>query len=130
MQRLRSPGLEVDGVASPQKRPKPLHDISRERKANDIGIQQGVPGRAGSGRSRVTLEDQFNAAVGQRVRHVRRAAKVSQRELADRVNVHANWISRCERGAGMPSILLLERISVALNVPLRALVPRTQLMEK
>lgn len=50
------------------------------------------------------------------LRTIRSRAKVSQKELANRVGVSYPRISEIENGKGNPTIETLEKIAIALNV--------------
>jgi len=54
--------------------------------------------------------------VGRKVRRLRRVQDLSQDDLASRVGVSRNTISRFETGARMPSIEMLEKLAGALGV--------------
>jgi|SRR5215208_1036119 len=54
--------------------------------------------------------------VGRKVRQLRRVQDLSQDDLAARVGVSRNSISRFETGARMPSIEMLEKLASALGV--------------
>jgi transcriptional regulator with XRE-family HTH domain len=54
--------------------------------------------------------------VGRKVRRLRRVQDLSQDDLATRVGVSRNTISRFETGARMPSIEMLEKLATALGV--------------
>jgi transcriptional regulator with XRE-family HTH domain len=54
--------------------------------------------------------------VGRKVRRIRRVQDLSQDDLASRVGVSRNTISRFETGARMPSIVMLEKLADALGV--------------
>ena len=71
------------------------------------------------------LERAFAIELGRRVSYARRNMKLSQQQLAESVGSYRQLISRLECGRLVASAWLLERCAVALNVPLRALVPRT-----
>lgn len=61
-------------------------------------------------------EDYSELSFSYRLRAIREARGISQRELADRVGVTPNYISNYERGINVPSIQLLEWICEALKV--------------
>lgn len=71
------------------------------------------------------LERAFAIELGRRVSYARRNVNMSQQQLAEAVGVYRVLISRVECGRAVASAWLLERCAVTLNVPLRALVPRT-----
>jgi transcriptional regulator with XRE-family HTH domain len=54
--------------------------------------------------------------VGLNIQNLRRAAKLSQEELAHRASVHQTYLSGVETGRRNASLLVLERIAIALNV--------------
>ena len=59
----------------------------------------------------------FNQSdFGSRVRKCRKLAEITQEELANRIGVDRNHISRIERGAKACSIDLLVELSAALHV--------------
>jgi transcriptional regulator with XRE-family HTH domain len=58
-------------------------------------------------------EEQLGAAV----RELRKAAGISQRELAERSGIAKQAITNIERGATLPTLRTLERLAVALRVP-------------
>ena len=70
-------------------------------------------------------EREFAIDLGRRVQYARRMARMAQHELGAGVGVHRVTISRLETGQLVASAWLLEACAVVLNVPLRALVPRT-----
>jgi transcriptional regulator with XRE-family HTH domain len=53
--------------------------------------------------------------LGSRVAYHRKIAKVTQAELAERVSVATETISRLERGAAIPSLARLEKVAIALG---------------
>jgi transcriptional regulator with XRE-family HTH domain len=59
------------------------------------------------------------ARLGRRVAELRKAAKLTQEQLAEKVGVAPETISRLERGASVPSLRSLERIAAAVGVQLR-----------
>ena len=60
--------------------------------------------------------------VGSRLYVIRKKAKLSISELASNASVSAGMISQIERGKSNPSIKILDRLRVALDVPLTALL--------
>lgn len=57
----------------------------------------------------------FRERLGGAIRSRRRAARVTQEGLAERVGSSTEWVSQVERGLGMPSLDLLLRLSEALD---------------
>jgi transcriptional regulator with XRE-family HTH domain len=53
--------------------------------------------------------------VGLNVQRLRKAARLSQEELAHRAKIHQTYLSGVERGARNPSIQVLNRIARALG---------------
>jgi transcriptional regulator with XRE-family HTH domain len=58
-------------------------------------------------------EEQLGAAV----RELRKAAGLSQRELAEKSGIAKQAITNIERGATLPTLRTLERLAVALHLP-------------
>jgi transcriptional regulator with XRE-family HTH domain len=55
--------------------------------------------------------------LGSNLRKQRTGRGWSQEEFADRAGIHRTYVSDLERGARNPSILVLQRLAAALNVP-------------
>jgi transcriptional regulator with XRE-family HTH domain len=62
------------------------------------------------------------AEFGFAVRYHRRAAGLSQGELAERCSIHRTYLGGIERGERNPSLLNMLRIAEALDVPVSQLV--------
>lgn len=60
--------------------------------------------------------------IGHRVRDYRKAKKLTQLELARRISVSSETISRLERGVVMPSLDRLHGIAMELDVELHELL--------
>ncbi len=60
--------------------------------------------------------------VARRVREIRRARHMSQRQLAGRMMVPRTYISKIENGKAIPTLGSLERLAMALDVPVSQLV--------
>jgi transcriptional regulator with XRE-family HTH domain len=71
---------------------------------------------------RKTTDLQRETKVGRRLHELRKAAKLSITELGVRAGVSAGMISQVERGLSNPSIKILEKLHLALSVPLTALL--------
>ncbi|MET8468124.1 XRE family transcriptional regulator [Streptomyces sp. NPDC006422] len=56
--------------------------------------------------------------IGNRIREVRKARKLTVRELAERAGVSTGLVSQVERGLTDPSLETLRRLSAALGLPL------------
>lgn len=63
----------------------------------------------------------FNIRLGQRVKKLRKAKKLSQEALAEKVNKSVDTISNIERGIFPPRIETALEIAQALEIPLHEL---------
>ena len=59
--------------------------------------------------------------LGKRIRFLRKQKNWSQLDLALESNVNRNYISDLEKGRRNPTILVLEKIALALNIDLATL---------
>lgn len=59
--------------------------------------------------------------MGANLRHHRKAQRLTQAELAERVGLSTEMISKIERGAAAPSFEAIRRIAECLNLPEPAL---------
>lgn len=57
-----------------------------------------------------------NEKLGKRIRRARKDRKITQEELADRVDLHYTTISRIERGISNPPVQTVNKIAKALKV--------------
>lgn len=55
---------------------------------------------------------------GEAVRKKRKAAELSQEELAEKLGIHRTYMSFIERGIRNPSLLMIFKISRALKIKL------------
>ena len=55
--------------------------------------------------------------LGRNIRLARDAKGWSQEELADQAGVHRTYISGLERGVRNPTVTVVEKVAVALDVP-------------
>lgn len=55
---------------------------------------------------------------GEAVRKKRRAAELSQEELAEKLGIHRTYMSFIERGIRNPSLIMIFKISRALKIKL------------
>jgi transcriptional regulator with XRE-family HTH domain len=77
-------------------------------------------------------EDPWKArleALGALLREERRAAGLSQRELAERTKVSNAYLSQVERGRHEPSLRVLTAVASTLGVPLQALLARAGIID-
>lgn len=54
---------------------------------------------------------------GEKIRYVRKKRKMSQKQLADLLEIHENLIGRYENDATMPTAPVITKICEALDVP-------------
>ena len=54
--------------------------------------------------------------LGQNVRRLREAKGWSQEDYADRAGIHRTYVSDIERGKRNPTITVVEKLAVPLNV--------------
>ena len=59
--------------------------------------------------------------LGKRIRYLRKLRKWSQLDLALESEVNKNYISDLEKGRRNPSVMVLNRIVIALNIDLATL---------
>ena len=59
--------------------------------------------------------------LGMRIRYLRKSKKMSQLDLSLEADVNKNYISDLEKGRRNPTILVLNKIAVALNIDLATL---------
>ncbi len=69
------------------------------------------------------------AALGALLREERRAAGLSQRELAERAKVSNAYLSQVERGLYRPSAQVLKSIADALQVSVESMYARAGLLD-
>jgi transcriptional regulator with XRE-family HTH domain len=75
-------------------------------------------------RKRNTKEELTNLrSFASKVRLYRHALKISQSQLAEIIDCHINALGRIERAQADPTFIMIFRISKALNVSLRDLMP-------
>jgi XRE family transcriptional regulator, regulator of sulfur utilization len=61
--------------------------------------------------------------LGKNIKKARKKAGITQNELAEKVGVHASYISRIERGVVNPSYEVVESIAKALKVKSSDILP-------
>ncbi len=67
-------------------------------------------------------EYQILKRIGQRIRYYRRLKNLTQEELGEQANVSYKYIGEVERGRKKPSIIVIYRLSQALQMPMADLV--------
>jgi transcriptional regulator with XRE-family HTH domain len=63
-------------------------------------------------------EEKLEAALGNRLRDLRRQQALSLRALAEKSGLSANTLSLIENGKTSPSVATLQQIAIALNIPI------------
>jgi transcriptional regulator with XRE-family HTH domain len=66
------------------------------------------------------MSEDVRRMVGQNVKRLRLAAKISQAELAERMGVDRAYVSGLEQGQRNPTVVTLWHIAKALDVRMRA----------
>lgn len=64
----------------------------------------------------------IRAILGKQVQLARKAKNISQEELADLTGLHRTYISGIERGRRNPSLEVLERLAMGLDVKVHELL--------
>ncbi len=64
----------------------------------------------------------YDMSFGKRIKEIRASKKISQDELASKIGIHANHLSRYERDVTLPSIEVVKKIAQALEVSIDLLV--------
>ena len=62
-----------------------------------------------------------NKQLGMRVRYLREQKKMTLEDLSFEANVNKNYLSDLERGNRNPTVKILERIALALDISLETL---------
>ena len=62
-----------------------------------------------------------NKQLGMRVRYLREQRKMTLEDLAFEANINKNYLSDLERGNRNPTVKILERIALALEISLEEL---------
>lgn len=71
-------------------------------------------------------ENEILITLGSNLKRLRKARKMSQQELADRSNIHRNYVISLEKGRQNPSLLVLFGLAKALKVTVKALYVEKQ----
>lgn len=66
----------------------------------------------------------YRKVVGKNVRELREALNLSQEELGFRANLDRTYVSGVERGIRNPTVMVLARFAIALNVSPATLLER------
>ena len=68
--------------------------------------------------------------TGNTIKQLREQKKMTQAELADKIDVSSKTISKWETAKGLPDISLLEPLSAALGVSVMELIRRCRLRRR
>ena len=68
----------------------------------------------------------FLKAFAAEVRRARTGQNLSQEELADRANLHRNYVGMIERGERIPTLLAIEGIARGLKLRVSELISRAE----
>jgi transcriptional regulator with XRE-family HTH domain len=68
----------------------------------------------------------MSRTLGERVREIREAKALTQRDVADRIQIDDYYISRLENGHINPTLSTMEKLARALEIEVRDLFPATQ----
>jgi transcriptional regulator with XRE-family HTH domain len=74
----------------------------------------------------LTTKGQILDVFSARLRDARHRQQMTQVALAEAAGLHAIYVARLERGQQNPTLDVLVRLALALQVPVAALVPLTQ----
>lgn len=66
------------------------------------------------------------AQLGKRIIYLRKKRKMSQLQLSVESEINKNYISDLERGKRNPSLMILNRIAIALNIDMSELLKGIQ----
>jgi transcriptional regulator with XRE-family HTH domain len=69
------------------------------------------------------------AAIGERLKELRKAAGLSQTQLAEQVGLHQSYIHLVEAGAQNITVTVLTRFASKFNKPVASFFPEAQLEE-
>ena len=64
--------------------------------------------------------------LGRAIREARRQSQLTQEQLAEKCDIHLNFVSRLERGLASPSLKLLFALSDALALPASVLLAKAE----
>jgi len=70
----------------------------------------------------VSLSNDYRIILGSAIQQQRKRSGLTQEQLAERAELHPNYMGRVERGEEHVSLIALRRIAKALNVRVKELV--------
>jgi len=68
-------------------------------------------------------EKQIKASLATNLRKARRAADLTQQEVADKVGTDVTYYAKLERGEAIPSLKMLEKVLKVLNLKSNEALP-------
>lgn len=68
--------------------------------------------------------ENWRAIVGENIRRLRKAADLTQEQLAFEAKIDLTYVGGIERGLRNPSLLVMARVAEALGVEIEALLRR------
>ncbi len=71
----------------------------------------------------VMSEKQIKASLATNLRKARRAADLTQQEVADEVGTDVTYYAKLERGEAIPSLKMLEKVLKALDLKSNEALP-------
>lgn len=78
----------------------------------------------------MTAMNEVNVAFGTLLSHLRKNAKLTQEELAAKINLSRSALANIERGNQGVTLVLIFSIAQALNLPPTALIPTVGSLEE
>ncbi|GAA5157772.1 helix-turn-helix transcriptional regulator [Viridibacterium curvum] len=70
------------------------------------------------------MSAEVSVRFGSVVRNLRESCSLSQEQLAERADLNRSYVGEIERGAAMPSLATLIKLSIALDVTASSLLAR------
>lgn len=69
--------------------------------------------------------DEFLDAIGEKIKHARQRANLTQKELAERIGSSPSWVYLAEDGQQNAQIHSLRKVAEALDISIHSLLPDT-----
>lgn len=76
------------------------------------------------------MTEDIYTVIGKRIREERQKANLTQEELGEKADIHYSFLGYIERGAKKASIRTINKISVALGVPVSKIFESIELKPK
>jgi len=61
--------------------------------------------------------------LGRRIQKIRQSKKITQEQLAEKINTSWTWIAHIETGREIPNLKMLQKIARVLDVKVKDLIP-------